>query len=118
MKYQSCISSDLKVIAKVKVFKNRSKTLVPRKWSLTRNIHVQYESPISSGLKVKTKVKFFFKNRPNFKVKVMKSKPPYERSCHKKYTCEIPILNGWKVMAKVKVFVYATNADVDIRAMT
>ena len=31
---------------------------------------------------------------------------------------EIPIFNGWKVMAKVKVFVYATNADVDTDANT
>ena len=28
------------------------------------------------------------------------------------------ILNGLKVMAKVKVFVYAANADADARAMT
>ena len=28
------------------------------------------------------------------------------------------IFNGLKVMAKVKVFVYAANADADSRAMT
>ena len=33
---------------------------------------------------------------------------------------DIPIGSGWKVIAKVKVFVYATNADAnaDARAMT
>ena len=42
-----------------------------------------------------------------------KNMVPCERSCHKEYTYEkyksyIPI--GLKVMAKVKVFVYAANA--------
>ena len=36
-----------------------------------------------------------------------------ERSCHKVYTYEIPICNGWKDITKVKVFVHATKADVD-----
>ena len=31
---------------------------------------------------------------------------------------EISIFNGWKIMAKVKVFVHAANADADGRAMT
>ena len=31
---------------------------------------------------------------------------------------ESSIFNGLKVMAKVKVFVYAANADADGRAMT
>ena len=31
---------------------------------------------------------------------------------------ESSIYNGWKVMAKVKVFVHAANADADARAMT
>ena len=31
---------------------------------------------------------------------------------------ESSIFNGWKVMTKVKVFVHATNADADGRAMT
>ena len=50
---------------------------------------------------------------------------PYERSCHKEYTymkCERSITSGLEVMAKVKVFVHATNADADAdgdgRAMT
>ena len=48
---------------------------------------------------------------------------PSERSCHKEVRnthvqYEIPIHNGLKVMAKVKVFVYATNVDVDINANT
>ena len=44
------------------------------------------------------------------------------RITHMKY--ESSILNGWKVMAKVKVFVHAANTDadtdtdVDGRAMT
>ena len=45
-----------------------------------------------------------------------------ERSCHKEYTMqyESPIKSGLKVMAKVKVFVHATDADADAdgRAMT
>ena len=36
---------------------------------------------------------------------------PCEISCHKKYTYEI--FYGLKVMAKVKVFVHAANADAD-----
>ena len=39
-----------------------------------------------------------------------------ERSCHMEYTYEISIFNGLKVMAKVKVFVHATNADTDADA--
>ena len=56
-----------------------------------RNAHVQYESPITSGKEVMAKVKVFFKSRSNFKVKVMRSEitVPYERSCHKQYTCAI-----------------------------
>ena len=30
---------------------------------------------------------------------------------------EIPICSGWKVMVNVKVFVHATNADADTRAI-
>ena len=59
----------------------------------------------------------FYKSRSNFKVKV-KIMALRERSCHKEYTYEISIFNGLKVMAKVKVFVYAANADADGRAMT
>ena len=43
---------------------------------------------------------------------------PSERSCHKEYTYKISTFNGWKVMAKVKVFVHAANGDADTRAMT
>ena len=45
---------------------------------------------------------------------------PCERSGHKELTYEISIFNTWKVMAKVKVFVHAANADADAdsRAMT
>ena len=43
---------------------------------------------------------------------------PCERSCHREYTYEISIFNGLKVMTKVKVFVHATNADADTRAVT
>ena len=81
MKYESCISSYMNVIAKVKSFSkvgqiSRSqgqKLWYQVKGLVTRNTHVQYD---------------------------------------------IPICNGWKVMAKVKVFVYTTNADADTRAMT
>ena len=43
-----------------------------------------------------------------------------ERSCHKKYTCNMrsPTCNGWKVMVKVKVFVNEINANADARTMT
>ena len=61
----------------------------------------------------------FFKSRSNFKVKVTRSKiimVPCERSCHEKYTYEISIFNGLKVMAKVKVFVHAVKADADADA--
>ena len=45
---------------------------------------------------------------------------PCEGSCHKEYTYESFIFYGLKVMAKVKVFVHAVNADayMDVRAMT
>ena len=42
--------------------------------------------------------------------------------CHKEYIYEISIVNGLKVMTKIKVFVHADNADTDAdadgRAMT
>ena len=41
---------------------------------------------------------------------------PSEGSCHKKYTYEISILNGLKVMAKVKVFVQPSKDDTDADA--
>ena len=41
---------------------------------------------------------------------------PYKRYCNKENTYEISIFNGWKVMAKVKVFVHAANADDDADA--
>ena len=51
---------------------------------------MQYESPITFGLKVMAKVKVFRKKvklqGQGHKVKTML---PYERSCHKKYTCAI-----------------------------
>ena len=57
---------------------------------VTRNTHVQYESPIPSGRKLWPRLKFF-KSRSNLKVKITRSKitEPYERSCHKEYTCAI-----------------------------
>ena len=61
-----------------------------------------------------------FKSRSNFKVKVTKSnimvpcEDPVTRNTHMKY--ESCILNGLTVMAKVKVFVLASNADA--RVMT
>ena len=41
---------------------------------------------------------------------------PFEKSCYKKIQAHIS--NGWKVMAKVKVFVITTNANTytDTRA--
>ena len=63
----------------------------------------------------------FFKSWSKSKVKVTGSKfmVPCERSCHKEYTYEISIFNGLKVMAMVKVFVYAANmANTDAEADT
>ena len=64
----------------------------------------------------------FFKRRPNFKVKVMRSTitVPSERSCHKEYTYTIwsLITSGTKVMTKVKSFCSRTQAHADPRAMT
>ena len=68
----------------------------------------------------------FFKSRSNLKVKVMRSKKliPCERSftsnTHVQYESSITSLK--EVMAKIKVFVHASNADADTdtdtRAMT
>ena len=56
----------------------------------TRNTHVKYESPIYFGSKVIAKV-IFFLSKAKVKVRVTKSKiiASTERSCYKKYTCEI-----------------------------
>ena len=44
---------------------------------------------------------------------------PGERPCHKQYTCMCNMkAYGKKVMAKVKNFVHASDADADTRAMT
>ena len=59
----------------------------------------------------------FFKSRSSFKVKVTRKKLWYQvkgldtRNTHVQY--ESPISSGKKVMAKVKVFVHASNADAD-----
>ena len=65
----------------------------------------------------------FFKSMSNFKVKSSKFMVPcvkglVTRNTHLQY--ESPTSSGLKVMAKVKVFVYAANADTnaDTRAMT
>ena len=42
---------------------------------------------------------------------------PSERSCHKEYTYEHSIFNGWNGVAMVKVFVHAAKANADGRAM-
>ena len=63
---------------------------------------------------------FFSKSRSNLKVKVMRSKFLQRvkvfvtRNTHMRY--ESSIYNGLKVMAKVKVFVHAANADTDADA--
>ena len=70
VQYESPISSGLKAMEKVKVFKSRSnfkvkvtksKIMVQYEGSCHRQTHVQYESPIFSGLKVVAKVKVFQK---------------------------------------------------------
>ena len=71
MQYESPISSNKKVMAKVKVFSkvgqtSRSRSLGQKLWYFVkglvkRNKHVQYESSMSSGKKVIAKVKVFLK---------------------------------------------------------
>ena len=71
MQCESSITSDKKVMAKLKFFSkvgqtSRSRSRGQKLWYqvkglVTRNTHVQYESPISSGKKVMTKVKVFQK---------------------------------------------------------
>ena len=88
---------------------------------------MQYESPISSGKKLLPSLKFF-KSRSNFKVKVTSSKimVPCERPYYNTHVqsfmqqYESSVSSGKNVMAKVKVFVHISNADVDAdtRAMT
>ena len=61
----------------------------------------------------------FFKSRSNFKVKRSKIMAPCEnvtKNTHVQY--ESHISSGKKVIAKVKVFVHASHADADGRAMT
>ena len=64
----------------------------------------------------------FFKCRSNLKVKVTGQKLWYQTkglvtsNTHVQY--ESSISSGKKVMAKVKVFVHATDADADGRAVT
>ena len=84
---------------------------------------MQYESLISSGLKVMAKVSFSkvgqtSRSRPQGQKLWYKVKGLIIRNTHMKY--ESSIFNSWKVMAKVKVFVHAANADADAngRAMT
>ena len=62
------LSSNLKVMAKVKVFQKKVKLQGQGhklwyyvKGLVTRNTHVQYESPMSSYLKVMAKVKVYQK---------------------------------------------------------
>ena len=66
MQYESSISSGKKVMAKVKVFHQTSRSRGQKlrhhvKGIVTRNTRVQYESPISSVKKVMAKVKVFQK---------------------------------------------------------
>ena len=71
--------------------RSRGKNLYYQQIALaTRITHVKYESPYLFGSKVIAKVKFF-KSRSKVKVKVTKSKILVltQRSCHKKYNCEI-----------------------------
>ena len=78
VRYESPITSGLKVTAKVKVFSKVGQTSRSRSqgqilWYhvnglVTKNTHVQYESPITSGLRVMAKVNVF-QSRSNFKVK-------------------------------------------------
>ena len=70
---------------------------------------MQNESPTSSGLKVIAKVQvFYFKSRPNVKVKVTRKKIWYHvkglatRNTHFQY--KSPTSSGLKVVTKVKVF--------------
>ena len=79
----------------------RKKLQNNEKGLVTMNAHVQYESPTSSGKKVMSKVEVFRK-----KVKL-------QGHGHE-------VKNYGKVMAKVKGFVHASNADADVdtRAMT
>ena len=51
-----------------------------------RNTHVKYENPTTYQSKVMTKVNVLEKKVKGQRVKVMISN---ERSCQKKYTCEI-----------------------------
>ena len=62
-------------------------------------------NPISSG-----------KSRSNFKVKVTRSKITVPFDSLAQY--ESSITSGKKVIAKVKVFVHASNADADTDAVT
>ena len=130
VQYESPISSGLKVMAKVIVSKvsqtSRSRSQGQKLWYqvkglVTRNTHVQYESPITSGLKVMAKVKVSKVGQPS-RSRSQGQKLWYHvkglvtRNTHVQY--ESPITSGLKVMTKVKVFVHATDADADSRAMT
>ena len=94
MQYQSPITSDKKVMAKVKVFQKKGhkvKNYSTIRKVLSQGIHMCNMKALSLMAKKLWPRLKFFKSRSNFKVKVTKSKitVPSERSCHKEYTCAI-----------------------------
>ena len=83
---------------------------------------MKYESTTSSGKKVRPWLKFSFKVGQTSRSRSQGKKLWYQvkglvtRNTHVQYAS--PITSGLKVMAKAKVFVHATDADTDGRAMT
>ena len=119
-----------KLWSRLKIFKSRSNFKVKVKnydtmWKvLSEGIHMCNMKALSLLVRNLWQRLKFFISRSNFKVNVTRSKiiVPCERSfirnTQMKY--ESSIFDGLKVMAKVKVFVHATNADADAdtRAVT
>ena len=107
-------------MAKVKVFKSRSnfkvkvtRSKIKRK-VMWKGVHMWNMKTLSLLVwKLWQRLKFFKSRSNKVKVKIM---VPYERSCHKEYTCNTRSLSVMvcKIMAKVKVF--PTHAHT--RAMT
>ena len=100
VQYESSITSDKKVMAKVKVFQKKVKLQGQghqvKNYStitkvLSQGIHMCNMNALSLMAKKLWPRLKIFKSRSNFKVKVTKSKitVPSERSCHKEYTCAI-----------------------------
>ena len=100
MQYISPITSDKKVMAKVKVFQKKVKlqgqghevnNYSTTRKVLSQGIHMCNMKALSLLVRKLWPRLKFFKSRSNFKVKVTRSKimVPSERSCHKEYTYEI-----------------------------